>query len=150
LSFGSWHLSFICHLPPCVSRACRTHKNKWQTDETNRMYFSNLIGRPTYEKELLNSGKNNHFYKTNHPGFPHALPPIRRNPTARTCPSAVQNPRAPYGSGPPQIRYYFLRIPKDMLRWVKWTSCCGVMSATSCSRNGHVSNKIHQGFAEEA
>jgi len=28
----------------------------------------------TYEKELLNSGKNSHFYKTNHPGFPRALP----------------------------------------------------------------------------
>jgi len=31
--------------------------------------------RLTYEKELLNSGKNSHFYKTNHLGFPHALPP---------------------------------------------------------------------------
>jgi hypothetical protein len=29
----------------------------------------------TYEKELLNSGKNSHFYKTNHPGLPHGLPP---------------------------------------------------------------------------
>jgi hypothetical protein len=29
----------------------------------------------TYEKELLNSGKNSHFYKTNHPGSPHGLPP---------------------------------------------------------------------------
>jgi len=26
--------------------------------------------RLTYEKELLNSRKNSHFYKTNHPGFP--------------------------------------------------------------------------------
>jgi hypothetical protein len=31
--------------------------------------------RLTYEKELLNSKKNGHFYKTNHLGFPHALPP---------------------------------------------------------------------------
>jgi hypothetical protein len=31
--------------------------------------------RLTYEKELLNSGKNSDFYKTNHPGFPHGLPP---------------------------------------------------------------------------
>jgi hypothetical protein len=31
--------------------------------------------RLTYEKELLNSKKNSHFYKTNHPGFPHALSP---------------------------------------------------------------------------
>jgi len=30
----------------------------------------------TYEKELLNSRKNSHFYKTNHPGFPHGLPPF--------------------------------------------------------------------------
>jgi hypothetical protein len=59
----------------------------------------------------LNSRTNSHFYKTNHLGFPHALPPIHRNPTARTCPSAVQNPRAPYGSGPPQIRHYVPRIP---------------------------------------
>jgi hypothetical protein len=29
----------------------------------------------TYEKELLNSGENSHFYKTNHPGLPHGLPP---------------------------------------------------------------------------
>jgi hypothetical protein len=27
-------------------------------------------GRLTYEKELLDSGKNSRFYKTNHPGFP--------------------------------------------------------------------------------
>jgi hypothetical protein len=26
--------------------------------------------RLTYEKELLDSRKNSHFYKTNHPGFP--------------------------------------------------------------------------------
>jgi hypothetical protein len=31
-------------------------------------------GHLTCEKELLNSGKNSHFYKTNHPGFPRALP----------------------------------------------------------------------------
>jgi len=31
--------------------------------------------RLTYEKELLNSRENSHFCKTNHPGFPHALPP---------------------------------------------------------------------------
>jgi hypothetical protein len=29
----------------------------------------------TYEKELLKSRKNSHFYKTNHPGLPHGLPP---------------------------------------------------------------------------
>jgi len=39
-------------------------------DETNRMYFNNWIGHATYEKELLNSRKNSHFYKTNHSSFP--------------------------------------------------------------------------------
>src|SRR4030042_5349689 len=33
------------------------------------MYFNNLIGRLTHEKELLNFRKNSHFCKTNHPGF---------------------------------------------------------------------------------
>ena len=32
--------------------------------------------RLTYEKELSNSRKNSDFCKTNHPGFPHALPPF--------------------------------------------------------------------------
>ena len=31
--------------------------------------------RLTYEKEPFNSTKNGLFYKTNHPGFPHGLPP---------------------------------------------------------------------------
>ena len=35
--------------------------------------------RLTYEKELLNSRKNSYFYKTNHPGFPHRLPPYDPN-----------------------------------------------------------------------
>jgi len=34
---------------------------------------------PTYEKDLLNSRKNSHFCKTNHPGFPHGLPPYDPN-----------------------------------------------------------------------
>jgi hypothetical protein len=34
---------------------------------------------PTYEKELLNSRKNSDFYETNHPGFPHGLPPYDPN-----------------------------------------------------------------------
>jgi len=33
----------------------------------------------TYEKELLNSRKNSNFYKTNHPGSPHGLPPYDPN-----------------------------------------------------------------------
>ena len=38
----------------------------------------------------------------------------------------------------------------DMLRWAKWTSHGSVISAIACSRNDHVSNKIHQGCTEEA
>jgi hypothetical protein len=34
--------------------------------------------RLTYGKDLLNSRKNSHLCKTNHPGFPHALPPYDR------------------------------------------------------------------------
>ena len=34
-------------------------------DETNRMYFNNLIGRPTYEREHLNLGKTGDSHKTN-------------------------------------------------------------------------------------
>ena len=42
LAFGLWHLSFICHLPLCVSPpAPMARKNKWQTDETNPVYFNN-------------------------------------------------------------------------------------------------------------
>ena len=53
-------------LPPCITPPVRTiHENKWQTDETNRMYFNNLIGRLTYGKELLNFRKTGDFYKTN-------------------------------------------------------------------------------------
>jgi hypothetical protein len=33
----------------------------------------------TYEKELLNSRKNSDFYKTNHSGSPHGLPPYDPN-----------------------------------------------------------------------
>jgi hypothetical protein len=36
-------------------------------------------GRLTYEKELLNFRKDSHFYKTNHPSFPRALPPYDAN-----------------------------------------------------------------------
>jgi hypothetical protein len=34
---------------------------------------SAVSNRLTYEKELLNSGKNSHFYKTNLPDLLHAL-----------------------------------------------------------------------------
>ncbi len=35
--------------------------------------------RLTYEKEPSNSWETSHSYKTNHPGFPHALPPYDPN-----------------------------------------------------------------------
>ena len=49
-----WHLNFgICNCADRVSLPdCSALKNKWQMDETNRMYFSNLIGHPTYEKSI--------------------------------------------------------------------------------------------------
>jgi hypothetical protein len=49
-------------------------------DETNRVYFNNLIGHPTYEEELLNFRKDSHFYKTNHLRLYRISPPA---PTAR-------------------------------------------------------------------
>jgi hypothetical protein len=75
LSFGLWHLSFICHLPPYVILpVCTAPKYKGQM-LTKRIVCTLTIEtarntRLTYEKELLNSRKNSHFYKTNHPGFP--------------------------------------------------------------------------------
>jgi len=75
LSFGLWHLSFICHLPPCVTPpACTPDRHNWQmlTKRIVRILTTESAagGRLTYEKELLNSRKNSHFPKTNHPGFP--------------------------------------------------------------------------------
>ena len=62
-----WHLDFvICHREDRVNPPATARKNKWQTDETNRTHFNNLISRLTYGKELLNFGKTSHFYKTNH------------------------------------------------------------------------------------
>jgi hypothetical protein len=39
------------------------------------MYFSNLIGRPTYEKEHLNLGKTGDSYRTNPSQLPRVSPP---------------------------------------------------------------------------
>ena len=44
-------------------------------DETNRMYFNNLIGRPTYEREHLNLGKTGGSHKTNPSQLPRVSPP---------------------------------------------------------------------------
>jgi len=49
-------------------------------DETNRMYFNNLIGHPTYEREHLNLGKTGDSHKTNPSQLHPASPPA---PTAR-------------------------------------------------------------------
>src|SRR3972149_2405789 len=113
LDSGIWALPVIC-LHASVRQSPRLANIKGKP--TKRIVCtltteSSGGNRLTYEKGLLNSRKNSHFYKTNHPAFPHSLPPIRRNPTPRTCPSAVKNPRALYGSGPLQIRYYSPRIP---------------------------------------
>ena len=55
-------------------------KNKWQLDETNRVYFNNRIGRPTYEKEHLNLGKTRDFCETDPSQLRRVTPPA---PTAR-------------------------------------------------------------------
>jgi len=85
LSFGLWHLNFVCHLPPCISPwDCMASKNKWQLDETNRVYFNNRIGRLTYGKELLNFRKHSHFYKTNHLRLHRVSPPAPTNRKSRS------------------------------------------------------------------
>jgi hypothetical protein len=71
LSFGLWHLSFFCHLPPYVIlQVCTAHNHKGQmlTKRIVRILTieSAAGSRLTYEKELLDSRKNSRFYKTNH------------------------------------------------------------------------------------
>jgi hypothetical protein len=51
-------------------------------DETNRMYFNNLIGRPTYEREHLNLGKTGDSHKTN---------PSQLRRVSRPAPTAREN-----------------------------------------------------------
>jgi len=48
------------------------HKRRMLTKRIARILTAESAagGRLTYEKELLVSRKNSHFYKTNHPGFP--------------------------------------------------------------------------------
>ena len=61
-----------------------TRKNKWRTDETNHAYVGvkRAAGsRLTYEKRAARLQKTSHSYKTNHPGFPHALPPMTQMTT---------------------------------------------------------------------
>ena len=85
LSFGLCHLHFVCHLPPYISPwDCMASKNKWQIDETNRVYFNNRIGRLTYGKELLNFRKTSYFYKTNHLRLHRVSPPAPTNRKSRS------------------------------------------------------------------
>jgi hypothetical protein len=50
-------------------------QNQMADDETNRMYFSNLIGHPTYENEHLNLGKTRDFCETNPSQLRRVTPP---------------------------------------------------------------------------
>jgi len=63
-----------------VSRPAPTaRENTWQTNETNHAYVGvkRAAGnRLTYEKRVARLQKTSHSYKTNHPGFPHTLPPF--------------------------------------------------------------------------
>ena len=75
MSFGLWHLSFIRHLPPCVTPpVCTAHKQKRQmlTKRILRTLTTESAenNRLTYENELLDFRKNSNFYKTNHSSFP--------------------------------------------------------------------------------
>jgi len=71
-----WHSDFgISNCADLVAPVSPVRKNKWQTDETNRVYFNNSIGRSRYEKELLNFRKDSHFYKTNHLRLHRVSPP---------------------------------------------------------------------------
>jgi len=57
------------------SAALQSSQKQMADDETNRMYFNNLIGRPTYEREHLNLGKTGDFCKTNPSQLRRVSPP---------------------------------------------------------------------------
>jgi hypothetical protein len=67
----------------------------------------------TYEKELLNSRKNSNFHKTNHPGFPHGLPPMTQITT-----SFAYMPRMTLLSFP---RSFYLLVTKSKVRYSSLT-----------------------------
>ena len=61
LSFGL-HLSFASMRE---SVGLRGSQKQMTDDGTNRTYFDNLVGHPTYEKEHLNLGKTGYSCETN-------------------------------------------------------------------------------------
>ena len=61
--------------------------------------------RLTYEKELFNSRKNSRFSKTNHPSFPHALPPMTQITTFFPyMPAMTKESCSQIHSSPPALR----------------------------------------------
>ena len=80
---GDFYKTNPSQLPRVSPPAPATRKNKWQTDETNHVHVGvkRAAGnRLTYEKRAAKLRKTSHSYKTNHPGFPHALPPPSPSP----------------------------------------------------------------------
>ena len=55
--------------------ALQSSQKQMADDETNRMYFNNRIGPPTYEKEHLNLGKARDFCETNPSQLRRVTPP---------------------------------------------------------------------------
>ena len=88
----------FCHLGFGISLHASARRPLW-FEKTNGRPTKRIVrvlttesaagGRPTYEKEMLNSRKNSHFCKTNHPGFaatvcqPSRLAKTDGNPTKR-------------------------------------------------------------------
>jgi hypothetical protein len=103
-SFVIWILAFglglsfgLCHLLPCVGPTdCRARNYDRKTNETNRVYFNNSIGRFTYGKELLNFRKNGNSSKTNHLQLHRVGPPAL---TARENKCQIDETNRTYSKG---------------------------------------------------
>ena len=83
--FVIWALAFELCLPFAPlhhSAGPQGSQKQMADDETNRMYFNNLIGRPTYEREHLNLGKTGDSHKTN---------PSQLRRVSRPAPTAREN-----------------------------------------------------------
>jgi hypothetical protein len=87
--FRPWHLSFLRCSPAAVGLLPSPRNNKWQP--TKRIVRTLTVesaagGGPTYGKEPLILGKDNHFSKTNHfsfaPPVPRPAPFVRRGERA--------------------------------------------------------------------
>ena len=71
-------LSFALHLSLASmhqSLGLQGSQKQMADDETNRMYFNNRIGHPTYEKEHLNLGKTRDSCETNPSQLRRVTPP---------------------------------------------------------------------------